>query len=197
MSDMIVNLSKNQRVDLTKRSDDLQNLRVGLSWDAPKEPVNGFDFDLDASVLMLDANGKCHGAKNFIFYGNPESACASLKCGKDSLDGAGEGDDEQITLKRARLPETVSILRYVVSIHDAVARGHDFGQVASAVFHIDDLDTGKTLIRFSLSEDYKPETGVVMADIYREDGKWKVRAVGQGYRDGLQGVLAEAGLLIG
>lgn len=197
MSNMIVNLSKNQRVDLTKRTDDLQNLRVGLSWDAPKEPVNGHKFDLDASVLMLDANGKCHGAENFVFYRNPESACGSLKCGKDSLDGAGEGDDEQITLKRARLPETVSILRYVVSIHDAVARGHDFGQVASAVFHIDDLDTGKTLLRFSLTEDYKPETGVVMADIYREGDAWKVRAVGQGYRDGLQGVLKEVGLVAG
>ncbi|WP_338923613.1 TerD family protein (plasmid) [Pseudomonas silesiensis] len=197
MSDMIVNLSKDQRVSLTKRSDDFQNLRVGLSWDAPKEPVNGFQFDLDASVLILDPNGKCHGSKNFIFYGNPESACGAIKCGKDSLDGAGEGDDEQITLKRARLPETAAILRYVVSIHDAKERGHDFGQVKNASFRIEDIDTGKTLLRFSLTDDYKPETGVVMADIYREDGNWKVRAVGQGYREGLQGVLAEAGLLIG
>jgi tellurium resistance protein TerD len=197
MSDMIVNLSKDQRVSLTKRTDDLQNLLVGLSWDEPDEPVNGFKFDLDASVLILDANGKCHGSKNFIFYGNPESTCGALKCGKDSRDGAGEGDDEQITLKRARLPETASILRYVVSIHDAKARGHDFGQVKNAAFRIQDMDTGKTLHRFSLTDDYKPETGVVMADIYRKNGNWEVLAVGQGYREGLQGILAEAGLLIG
>jgi stress response protein SCP2 len=36
-----------------------------------------------------------------------------------------------------------------------------------------------------------------MADIYREGGAWKVRAVGQGYREGLQGVLKDVGLVAG
>lgn len=197
MSNTTVNLSKNMRVDLTKRHDDLQNLLVGLGWESPKEPVNGYKFDLDASVLLLDANGKCSDADNFIFYGNPLSKCGAVKCGKDNKDGTGEGDDEQVSIKRLLLDPKHEILRFLVSIHDAEARGHDFGKVKDAYFRIEDQDTGQTLFRFSLTEDYKPETGVVLVDLYREGGNWKIRAVGQGYREGLHGILKEVGLQVG
>ena len=54
---MPINLSKGQKVDLTKGNPGLKNIMVGLGWD-----VNAFDtgadFDLDAAAFMLGSNGK-------------------------------------------------------------------------------------------------------------------------------------------
>ena len=65
---MPINLSKGQKVSLTKGNPRLKKIMVGLGWD-----VNAFDsgadFDLDASVFMLGSNGKCPTDKEFIFYG--------------------------------------------------------------------------------------------------------------------------------
>ena len=68
---MAINLSKGQKVDLTKGNPGLSKLMVGLGWD-----VNAFDsgaaFDLDAAAFMVGGNGKCPTEKEFIFYGNLE-----------------------------------------------------------------------------------------------------------------------------
>ena len=53
---MPINLTKGQKVDLTKGNPGLKNIMIGLGWD-----VNAFDsganFDLDASVFMVGENG--------------------------------------------------------------------------------------------------------------------------------------------
>ena len=62
---MPINLSKGQKVDLTKKNPGLKKIMVGLGWD-----VNAFDsgsdFDLDAAAFMLGANGKCPTEKEFM-----------------------------------------------------------------------------------------------------------------------------------
>ena len=74
---MPINLSKGQKVDLTKKNPGLKKIMVGLGWD-----VNAFDsgsdFDLDAAAFMLGANGKCPTEKEFIFYGNLKHASESV-----------------------------------------------------------------------------------------------------------------------
>lgn len=63
---MPINLSKGQKVDLTKGNPGLKNVMVGLGWD-----VNAFDsgadFDLDAAAFMLGSNGKCQQKRNLYF----------------------------------------------------------------------------------------------------------------------------------
>jgi len=66
---MAINLSKGQKVDLTKGNPSLKNLMVGLGWDVNAFD-GGYDFDLDASAFVLGADGKCPTDKDFIFYGN-------------------------------------------------------------------------------------------------------------------------------
>ena len=85
---MAINLSKGQKVDLTKGNPGLSKLMVGLGWD-----VNAFDsgaaFDLDAAAFMVGGNGKCPTEKEFIFYGNLEHTSGALKHMGDNLTGAG------------------------------------------------------------------------------------------------------------
>ena len=66
---MPVNLTKGQKVDLTKGKPSLKKLMVGLGWDVNRYDGGG-DFDLDAAAFMLGAEGKVLSDSDFIFYGN-------------------------------------------------------------------------------------------------------------------------------
>ena len=65
---MPINLTKGQKVDLTKKNPSLKNIMVGLGWDV-NEFDSGADFDLDAAAFMLGANGKCPTEKGFDIEG--------------------------------------------------------------------------------------------------------------------------------
>ncbi|RCK09668.1 hypothetical protein DT075_37810 [Bacillus licheniformis] len=64
---MAISLAKGQKIDLTKTNPGLSKVVVGLGWDV-NQYDGGADFDLDASVFLLNAEGKCSSEKDFIFY---------------------------------------------------------------------------------------------------------------------------------
>ena len=69
---MAIQLSKGQRIDLTKSNPALQNIIIGLGWDL-KSFDGGTGFDLDASAFLLNEQGKCRQDLDFIFYNNLSS----------------------------------------------------------------------------------------------------------------------------
>ncbi len=190
---MPINLSKGQKVELTKDNPSLTKIMVGLGWD-----VNAFDsgadFDLDASVFMVGENGKCPTEKDFIFYGNLEHVSGSVKHMGDNRTGAGDGDDEQITVDLKAIPANISKVAFTVTIYDAEARRQNFGQVSNAYIRIVDENTGSEVIRFDLGEDFSIETAVVVGEIYRHNGEWKFNAIGSGFQGGLAALCGHYGI---
>ena len=89
---MAISLAKGQKVDLTKGNPGLRNIMAGLGWDINVFD-SGADFDLDAAVFMLGADGKCPTDKEFIFYGNLSHASGAVNHMGDNLTGEGDGDD--------------------------------------------------------------------------------------------------------
>lgn len=167
-------------------------MKVGLGW--AKRATDGEAFDLDASVILLNADGKGRDSNDFIYYNNQNSTCGSVKSSGDNRNGEGEGDDEVISITLGGVPTDIQRIQFSVSIHEAVARAQNFGMVKDAYIQISNEETGEVLTRFDLSEDYSLETAVIMAELYRHNGEWKFNAVGQGYRDGLIAILKDAGL---
>lgn len=190
---MPINLTKGQKVDLTKKNPSLKNIMVGLGWD-----VNAFDsgadFDLDAAAFMLGANGKCPTEKEFIFYGNLEHTSGAVKHMGDNLTGEGEGDDEQIEVSLADIPSNVERVAFTVTIYDAEPRRQNFGQVSNAYIRIVDADTDSELIRYDLGEDFSIETAVVVGELYRHNGEWKFNAIGSGFQGGLAALCGHYGI---
>jgi tellurium resistance protein TerD len=72
-----------------------------------------------------------------------------------------------------------------VTIHEAEARGQNFGMVSKAYIRCIDADTSKEIARYDLSEDSSIETAMVFGEIYRLGADWKFKAVGQGFKGGL------------
>ena len=138
---MPINLSKGQKVDLTKGNPSLKKVMVGLGWD-----INGYDgadFDLDASAFMLGKNGRCPTEKEFIFYSNLEHGSGSVKHMGDNLTGGGGGDDEQILVDLTIVPSNVERIAFTVTIYDAEVRNQNFGQVNNAFIRLVDETTGR------------------------------------------------------
>ena len=187
---MAVTLTKGQRVSLEKVAPGLTEVFIGLGWDV-KAMDTGYDFDLDASAFMLGRNEKIISDNHFIFYNNltsPDSA-KSVEHTGDNLTGAGDGDDEVIKINLPKVPAEVQKIVITVTIHDAAKRGQNFGQVENAFVRVVNAQTNQEVIRYDLVEEYSIETALIMAEIYRKDGEWRLNAVGSGYQGGLQALL--------
>ena len=194
---MVVSLQKGGNVSLTKEAGPggLFRVRAGLGWDV--RTTTGASFDLDASVLLVGTDGKVLSDQHFVFYGNLNSPDGSVQHTGDNLTGEGEGDDEVINIDLAAVPAEVDRIVVPVSIYDADTKGQNFGQVSNAFIRIVNADNEVELARYDLSEDASSETAMIFGELYRRDGEWKFRAVGQGYASGLAGIARDFGVNVG
>ncbi|WP_328293591.1 TerD family protein [Kineococcus sp. NBC_00420] len=189
---MGVTLAKGGNVSLSKVAPDLNEALVGLGWDV--RTTTGMDFDLDASALLLGPNGKVLSDAHFVFYNQLASPDGSVRHTGDNRTGEGEGDDESIELDLNSVPQDVDKIVFAVSIHDAEARRQSFGQVMNAFIRMVNRTDGSEVVRYDLSEDASTETAMVFGEVYRYNGEWKFRAVGQGYASGLRGIAQDFGV---
>lgn len=191
---MALTLQKGGNLSLDKVAPGLVEVLVGLGWD-PRS-TDGQDFDLDASAFLVNASGKVRGESDFIFYNQKESPCKSVIHTGDNLTGQGDGDDESLIVNLPKVPTDVDKIIFIVTIHDADNRRQNFGQVGGAFIRIVNQAGGQELVRFDLAEDAATETAMVFAELYRNNGEWKFRAVGQGYAGGLKAMCAQYGMNI-
>lgn len=189
---MAISLSKGGNVSLSKSEPGLKKILVGLGWDA--RPTDGADFDLDASAFMLGSGHKVRRDEDFIFYGNLQATDGSVVHTGDNKTGSGDGDDEVIMIDLDLVPADIQTVAITVTIHEADARGQNFGQVRNAFIRIVNDENGKEIARYDLSEDYSTETAMIFGEVYRHNGDWKFRAVGQGYSGGLAAMCARYGI---
>lgn len=190
---MAVNLSKGQKVDLTKSNPGLSKITIGLGWDVNKYD-GGNEFDLDATAFCLNASGKVNSEKEFIFYNNKSNANGSIVSSGDNRSGEGAGDDESIRINLTAVPADIQKVAFCITIHDALQRKQNFGQVANAYVRVVNEESGAELIRYDLGEDFSVETAVVVGELYRYQTEWKFSVVGSGYQNGLAGLCHDFGV---
>ena len=191
---MALSLSKGQNLSLSKTDPGLTNILIGLGWDA--RATDGQDFDLDASVFLLAESGKVRSDADFIFYNQLQSGCGSVVHTGDNRTGEGDGDDESVKVDLVRVPPDVQRIAITVTIHKAEEKRQSFGQVSNAFIRIVNDATGAEVVRYDLSEDYSTETAMVFGEVYRNNGEWKFKAIGQGYAGGLKATCAQFGINI-
>lgn len=198
---MAINLSKGGKVNLTKEAGGtLTKVRVGLGWDVRR--TDGDPYDLDASVIGIDVSGGCVGKpvivdgesvgrEWFVYYNHPASPGDVIVHQGDNLTGGGDGDDEQIVIDLSRVPAEVVELVVAVTIHMAKARGgQNFGLVENAFVRVLDESSNTELARFDLTEDTtEGVNSLVFGKLYRHDGAWNFRAIGDGFTTELDGLV--------
>ena len=182
----ILNLNKNDILDLTKRNPGLKKVSLGAGWDLAN---NGLDYDLDIAAFLLDSNNKFNTVSNIIFFNNKEGQGISLA--GDNRTGAGEGDDEVININLEEINPNIAKIVFVVTIHEAQAKRQTFGMVENSYVRLVDLENNKREIcRFNLKENGSTATSVIFAELNRKGSEWQFKAIGEGKIADLNGVLA-------
>ena len=189
---MALTLQKGGNLSLSKTDPTLTKILVGLGWDP--RATDGTEFDLDASAFLLGANGKVRSDADFIFYNQLKSADGSIEHTGDNRTGAGDGDDEVLKIDLSRVPADIDKVVFTVTIHDADARKQNFGQVGGSFIRVVNEVTNAELVRYDLAEDASTETAMIFAELYRNNGEWKFRAVGSGYAGGLKALANSYGM---
>ena len=186
---MSVNLQKGQKADLRKSDGgQLTKVLVGLGWDeAGAQESGGFfrslfkktsqDIDCDASAFLCK-NGRLTAMGDIVYFGNLTHDSGAVQHMGDNLTGAGEGDDEQITVDLTRLPPDYDKIVFVVNIYQARQRHQHFGMISNAFIRRCD-DRGAEMCKDDLSENDENRTAMVFGEMYRKDGSWKFNAIGQ------------------
>lgn len=190
---MSVSLQKGQKVSLSKDNAGLGKIIVGLGWDEVQQSSGGGVFgalfgsgqqaiDCDASAILL-RNGRFVDKQDIVFFGNLKHCTGTVVHQGDNLTGAGDGDDEQIMIDLARIPQEYDKIVIVVNIYSAVQRRQHFGMIQNAFIRLVDARNNNEMCKYNLTENYSGMTAMIFGEVYRHNGEWKFNAIGQGTND--------------
>jgi len=191
---MAISLTKGGNVNLSKEAPSLTQMAVGLGWNP--RATDGQAFDLDAVAFLVNEAGKVRADQDFIFFNNLKSSDGSVEHTGDNRTGEGEGDDELIKVDLTKVPTDVNKVVFTAVIYEGQARNQNFGQVSNAYIRIVNSQGGSEVARYDLSEDSSTETAMIFGELYRHNGEWKFRAVGQGFAGGLGPLAASYGVAV-
>ena len=155
---MAINLTKGHTVNLTKESPNLKRLYIGVGWDPIEASLN---MDVDASIICINKEGK---KQKLVYYGNLKYHHGAIKHHGDNLTGCGDGDDEKIEVKLDELPEKIACLSIIINIYSAHIRRQDFSCVKNCFVHVDDMKTGKEIVRYEAKRYEENRVGYVLKE---------------------------------
>lgn len=182
---MAIDLKKGSKINLKKESPSGgKTFIVGLGWD-PNEEASAFPFDLDASAFLVGVNGKILSDEYFVFYNNKKSPDGSVEYGGDNLTGAGEGDDEFLSIDTTKINSAVQQVVFCCSINEADERNQNFGMVNNAYIRIYEQNSGKILGTYYLAEVASNETAFILGRLLNTSDGWDFEAYPVGYPGGL------------
>jgi tellurium resistance protein TerD len=187
---------------------DLSQVTIGLGWDIRKPSGGGGflgklfgggkeeEYDLDAIAFLLDSSGKvanlgrtvqAQGGQqvglvdsDVIFFNNKKHPSGQIWSTGDNRTGAGDGDDEQIVVRLNSLPPQYEKILFLVTIYQGQQKKQHFGMVENAFIRAVDAK-GKEIAKYNMSGDatYNGMCGLLFAEVYRRNGEWKFRALGE------------------
>jgi tellurium resistance protein TerD len=183
---MAINLEKGNKINLEKQSSTkLRKVRVGLGWDT-SDTIG--DCDLDVSVFGCAYNSagdpKLIDEKFFVYFNNLVCPGGSIRHSGDSRTGAAEGDDETIYFDLENIPTEIDEIPIIVTIYQAVARGHDFGQIKNAYVKVYNDETNEELSVYHLTTDCSGFISLQFGSLFKDadaDNNWAFQAIGVGY----------------
>jgi tellurium resistance protein TerD len=175
-------LEKNTTLNLTKKDDMLTEVKAILYWTAPKTGVQ-YDLDVSAFGLRSTISGpKILSEEWVVFYNQPAAPNSAITKSPDER----EGGTEELYIHIAKLPEELTEVSVVITIHNAAKWGQNFGQITEAGIRIVNAVTNEDLAVYDLDEDFRSETAVQVGSFYKKDGEFLFQAIGAGYQLGLQ-----------
>ncbi|KOR34588.1 MULTISPECIES: TerD family protein [Planktothricoides] len=164
-------------------------LKCGLGWDMAveddmeddaKDDVEN-DIDLDLVALCLDDSGKLpRGKMDFIYAAHPKHDSGAIILSNDNLTGAGEGDDENMSINLNQVPKAIAQIIFGVAIDSGADLKQDFSEVKNGFWRLCDRFSGQVLIHQSLSNpEWVGKTALLTATLKRQENGWLLIPLGE------------------
>ncbi|TWH00540.1 stress response protein SCP2 [Nocardioides sp. J9] len=158
---------------------------------------DGDVVDADVSVLLLDESGKVRSSSDLVFYNQPIALGGAVHL-RDKVQpepGTPEAEEgwssDVVTLELDNVPDDIE--RIVISASLDPALGETFGDAAAIRMRMQRTSDAADLLVFDI-EHASDELALLFGEFYRRDGEWKIRAVGQGYAEGLAALIGAHGV---
>lgn len=173
----MVSLETGQNIALDTLSYAGDLLKVGLNWSTTD------NIELDASAFLLQANNKIRTNADFIFY---NQLCDTDSCIKLSLEPSQDMSKQFFDIFLSKIPNDVTQIMFVLTVDKATERQQCLKMASGlnvSVFDNNDLK----IINYDISV-HNDEASLMAASVYRHNGRWKFKAVGQGFNRGLDAI---------
>ncbi|MCM2392524.1 VWA domain-containing protein [Streptomyces albipurpureus] len=134
---------------------------------------------IDVCAVLLTPEGKVRGDEDLVFYNHPSQDGVSLF-------------GQVVRADLAAVPATVDRMVIVACADPQLAPAYfDAGSTLGVR-----VQCGGAQVGFVPEPFAHQESAVILVEIYRRAGAWKVRAVGQGWATGLAGLATDFGVVI-
>ncbi|MFF2553718.1 TerD family protein [Nocardia sp. NPDC058058] len=138
----------------------------------------------DLSALLVTEHGKVRSDADFVFFNQPSGPGVNLQPGSS-------GQPAALVISLGAVPAGIEQIRAVITLDEA---GNNFGRLPAPVAVVSDLG-GNPLFEYRI-EGLDTESIVIALEVYRRQGGWKVRAVGQGYAGGFAALVTDHGVQV-
>jgi stress response protein SCP2 len=170
-----MDLSRGQRAKIVDLIPNARSFTVGVAASAP-------GLVIDFSCFGLDAAGKLSDERYMTFFNQPSTPCGGVCLTTPAGDAAG------FAIDLAKLPPAIERLTVTAALDGEGA----MSRIASG--HVRLLDNDREAARFAFTgADFAEERALMLLEIYRKDGIWRVCALGQGFNGGLAALVRHFG----
>lgn len=181
-------MTRGSNVALTREIPTLRSVVLGAKL-ATTEPV--LAQNIVVATLLCGPDAKVLSEEHFVFFNQLSTPEMSVS----QLEQALGGDTEQVEIDLFDVPQDVARIVMVAYINEAIAAKRTFGQLREAHVRVLNLDGNTELVRSeNLAPALNSETGLVLGELYRNQGGWKFKVIGQGYDTGIGGMARDYGV---
>lgn len=185
-----------EEVNINQKDPTLKRIVIGAGWD-----VNSFNADVadfDVSLFLLDKDGQTREDEDFVFYNQTEAYNGGIRHHGDSRTGAGDGDDETISVYLEAIPFEIMQIMIVLSVYKGYEKEQNVSMARNAYIRLVNQESNYEIVRYKMDPDIedREETAVLAAVINREGPKWHFKPLAEFYQDGLPEIATKYGIIV-
>jgi tellurium resistance protein TerD len=182
-------MKRGSNVALTREIPGLTGVVLGVRWNAGAE--GALADNLVVATILCDDNSKAISEEHFVFFNQLTEPSMSVS----QLEQAMGEDCEQIEIRLSAAPATISRIVVVLYINEGLGLRRSLGRLRNVGVRVLNLADNKELVR---SENFAPalngETALSLGEVYRHNGDWKFKVIGEGYSTGVVGLARDYGV---
>ena len=185
----MVEMKRGSNVALTREIPTLKSVVLGVRLSVGAERV--LTDNLVVATLLCDAASKVLSDEHFVFFNQLTSPDESV-----SERAAALGDDtEQVEVDLPDVPPAIDRIVVALYLNEGIAQRRSLGQLRDCIIRVLNADGDTELVRSeNLAAALTTETALVLGELYRHQGGWKFRVIGEGYSSGIRGIATDYGV---